>query len=673
MPSWLRRAAAPAALAGAVILFYWKLVFAGSATWTQTGDHLNLVLPWWEEVAGQIQRGVLPLWDPWSWGGQPLAGQGQPGAFYPLNWLLFALPLRNGWLQASVLNGWFVAVHVLAGWFAYALARELGRTRAASVLCGLVFGLGGYMGQCDGPQMLNGGVWAPAVFWMLARWMRTGAMSDAALSGLALGMSWLSGHPQAPLLITLAAAGGWLFAAVPASWLRDWRLTRGRALAAAAVSFAIGGLVAAAQVLPLLEYGRYALRFAGGAEPFGFDEKIPYSLHAPFALQPVQVFGIVIPRLVEGMESPWIGFAAAALALFGISAGWREVRVRFLAVLAVAALLYALGPNSLLHGVMYAVVPLLDKARVPGAASVLFTMAAACLAAFGLDYARRRWPAAAAVLPLVVLFELYAGAPPLLDLQEARAWELKSLSAHADVAAFLRDSYPGRFFFSTEELAYNMGEWYALPALNGFAAGVPAGLWKLNVFAAPVQRLMGVRYHVGSKPLMEGLPEVFVGSSGLRVFAAPDPLPRAWIVHQVGRVETVEQGVALVHDAGYDPGRYSYVVRRDPPSLEECSGSEAEVLAYETERVRIRARTRCRGLLILSDTWFPGWKAWVDGREAEILPAYGALRGVVVEAGAHEVEMRYRPASVALGAALSFAGLVAAALLVWRGRGSHTG
>ena len=55
------------------------------------------------------------MWDPYSWAGQPLFGQAQPGAAYPINWLLFWMPLDHGWLRQDVLHWWYVLVHYLAG------------------------------------------------------------------------------------------------------------------------------------------------------------------------------------------------------------------------------------------------------------------------------------------------------------------------------------------------------------------------------------------------------------------------------------------------------------------------------------------------------------------------------------------------------------------------------
>jgi uncharacterized membrane protein YfhO len=73
-------------------------------------------------------------------------------------------------------------------------------------------------------------------------------------------------------------------------------------------------------------------------------------------------------------------------------------------------------------------------------------------------------------------------------------------------------------------------------------------------------------------------------------------------------------------------------------------------------------------MVILSDTWFPGWRATVDGKSATIHRAYGAVRGVIVEPGSHVIEMRYRPLSVFAGLGLTL--LAAATVLAARLRGA---
>ncbi len=61
------------------------------------------------------------------------------------------------------------------------------------------------------------------------------------------------------------------------------------------------------------------------------------------------------------------------------------------------------------------------------------------------------------------------------------------------------------------------------------------------------------------------------------------------------------------------------------------------------------------GYLVLTDTWYPGWQATVDGEPAEVLQANCAFRAVWLEVREHAVEMVYRPASVRIGGVISLA------------------
>jgi uncharacterized membrane protein YfhO len=76
-------------------------------------------------------------------------------------------------------------------------------------------------------------------------------------------------------------------------------------------------------------------------------------------------------------------------------------------------------------------------------------------------------------------------------------------------------------------------------------------------------------------------------------------------------------------------------------------------------------------ILVLNDSFHPGWQATVDGKPVEILRANGFVRGVPVETGTHEVEFVYRPAGLRRGLPLSVLGLAIAVSFVRRGRGER--
>jgi uncharacterized membrane protein YfhO len=92
-----------------------------------------------------------------------------------------------------------------------------------------------------------------------------------------------------------------------------------------------------------------------------------------------------------------------------------------------------------------------------------------------------------------------------------------------------------------------------------------------------------------------------------------------------------------------------------------------ELLEHGADRLLIRANLLCPGMVILSDTYFPGWRARVDRKAAQIYEVNGAMRGVMVPAGLHSVTMRYRPASVIVGGALTLVGILGALGLVAAG------
>ena len=100
------------------------------------------------------------------------------------------------------------------------------------------------------------------------------------------------------------------------------------------------------------------------------------------------------------------------------------------------------------------------------------------------------------------------------------------------------------------------------------------------------------------------------------------------------------------------------------PPLETCGG--ADKVRWVDERpssVRVGVEMACKGLLVVSDNWYPGWHADIDGKSTGIWKVNTAIRGVVVAPGRHVVTMRYRPFSVYFGLLLTLLGLGAAVLL----------
>jgi uncharacterized membrane protein YfhO len=84
-----------------------------------------------------------------------------------------------------------------------------------------------------------------------------------------------------------------------------------------------------------------------------------------------------------------------------------------------------------------------------------------------------------------------------------------------------------------------------------------------------------------------------------------------------------------------------------------CGESKAVFERDETEDIVVRTECPSEGLLVLRDSWYPGWMAFVDGKKVPILRINGCFRGVMVPAGGHMLRFVYRPTLVYTAGLLS--------------------
>jgi hypothetical protein len=149
------------------------------------------------------------------------------------------------------------------------------------------------------------------------------------------------------------------------------------------------------------------------------------------------------------------------------------------------------------------------------------------------------------------------------------------------------------------------------------------------------------------------------------------PVPRARIVHRTVVVADEKEALAwTVRNASR--ARATVVLEEEPPMAPvEPPGGATEATSITADAptlVALRATLASPGLLVLADTWYPGWTVRVDGRSARLLRADHAFRAVTLPAGEHRVEFRYVPTWLVPGTMLGVlgAGCLLACVLVGR-------
>lgn len=434
--------------------------------------------------------------------------------------------------------------------------------------------------------------------------------------------------------------------------------------------------------------------------------------------------------LFDSFRAPgrWLlvsSFAIAGLAAHGLDAlGWRAAAdARERSVRSYALTVAAVGGGAILfswRSEMVHAIHWLPHARV----AVLWLGAAlgtAALAVAGLTL-RGRWPAAliAASLALELVYagremeynqpgpaDLYSSAPSIATYlaDQTRADEptprVLSLAAEERLdAERLRRAVPSaagearRHAATKEVLRPNLGVVYRLPTLDGYDGGllplrsfanfktllvtdeqpVPHYTLAPQAPARPDARLLGalnVRYLLLDGRLGAPGPGWTAreqGPGAAWLYENDTVLPRAFVVTDVRAEPDPQRALRLL--GALDP-RSSVVIERPIAGLEPSAvaspGAPARVTHYSDTDVLVEATGP--GLLLLSETYYPGWRASVDGKQAPLVRANVHLRGVPLEPGPHTIRVWYDPLSVKVGfglSALAVLGNVGALGFAWR-------
>lgn len=669
------------------------------------GDLVNYFYPLNRLAAERLSAGELPLWNPDACSGIPLLATLQVAVFYPGTWLSVALPSAQA--MPLVLG----IECLLGGGFCVLLFLRWGAGSVSAAAGGLLFVYACLLGQTFWPPQVHTIVWLP---WLLLcveslarRWQWRWWV------GLALGtaLQILAGFPQ-------YVAYTWYLLG-PYALLRMWACREpalGPRLAGLALAAALGLGLAAVQLLPTLE----AASLSGRGTSLT-PEEIHYltGLDAPLA----PFFANVIdptPKLRafdfrDG--SGYLGLVTLPLLLIGAVFGRPRGIVLLMLAVGGAALLLSFGYRGPTRGLyeIYAALPAGDLFRTPERFRLLVFFSAISVAVLGLAQVERRLPdvvrirspwarvaarACPAAIGLLLAVDLAASTGAYGSLRAfPSAW---SQVFHAKGATVIAADELARLDPGPQNGRVELLDVWPLtapapirvpriacyeplaprpwPELFERMGGDP--VWGQLFFDLDPDRFAAfydaasVRHIVvhsgrGVGPVL--LARHWHGKLGppepapmpgleIEVRSNDDALPRAYRIERF-EVATVDE--ALEHLTRGDVDfRELALVDRDPGlSSGERGASPARITLYEPERVEIQVEGEREALLVLTDTWYPGWSATLDGNEREILRANGVYRAVSVPPGHHRVVFEYRPASLGAGIALSVVSAAALGLV----------
>jgi hypothetical protein len=531
-------------------------------------------------------------------------------------------------------------------------------SRPACLFGALAFALSGtqlsilYAGHTNNVMAIAMIPWA---FWGMALALRDARPTRGVLVlGTALALQVLSLGMQvgAYTLLGLAAFGAadpLAEAARPLS-RRGWRCAL---LLACALCLAF--LLSAPQLLPTLQYKAYSLRERFSYEDFtswSFPPRESLTWFLPGA------FGWLSPAYHGEwpfcLSSEYFGLLPWMLALAAAFGRERRRGFVFFAGLASFSFLAALGKWTPLHLVFYHL-PVFSGFRTWARFLCLLTFSVCALAAMGWETLAKRSPAG-----------IPSRAVALAGLMAFHLWDVHGMHRRflvfVDPGPYIRrpvycenipDPAAAEPFRVDEEddkvWGPNRGMLWGYESASGYH-GLPlhsqaALAEKMKARPGEYRRLLGVRAVLSR----EGKDVQVTRTEGLG---------RAFLVPRARAVPTAGEALDAMGDTSLAVDRET--VWTGPPLEGGGAGPEGEVrwISRDAGGFELSVSTPLEQALIVSQAWYPGWKAWIDREETAVYLADGALQGIRVARGVHKVVFRFESPAFNMGRWLAGLGLV---------------
>ena len=694
-------------------------------------DQIEQMIPWTTLAWTQVHHGQLPLWNPYSALGMPLAFNWQSATFGVPALVGYLFPLRLAYTAQ------IVTTLVIAGSGVYVLGRVLRCGVLASVFAGTVFELSGaFMAWLGWPisSVMSWVGWLFAAAILVIRGAHRAR--DIFFFAVVLALAVYAGQPDALSVLAVAFAVFLVVVFV----LRVPRLGGSgvilRAVLDLVVATIAGIALAAPLALPGFQLTRMSTRIVSG-RAFSGDQAVPLYYLPHFLFPGLNGY------LVTG-DTAYMGVIVVVLAVGAVGMRWRQPEI--VALVAVGIVMVGL---SFSQPVISAATKLVGSQTVRWPrAIVLVAFAVAILAGLGMDVLVRAWRDRAVVRWLGAGF-LVAGAVLFVLL----------LVGGGDLSGALAATRATNFIWPTVQIALglavigilalartrpkwqrarsllrwaDLGWWAALAMLlceTAFLVGVGAPLWTSSSSYLPSTATeVAFKRAVGSSIVGNGVPEACI-TLGIRVnlnvvygiqeFAVYDPMiPRAYFqtwkasTGQPQRVAGYPQysffcpgvtsaaegrrfGVSFVLEPHGAPGPRGAVfdttvggedLYRVPGAAAatltpvtasgglpspDARGTAVAVTHPDPASWKLEVHARSSSVLRLRLTAAPGWRGSIDGKPLVLTRFSGVMLQARIPAGAHTVELRYWPSTFTDGIVLavcSAAGLALGLVVTWRTR-----
>jgi hypothetical protein len=655
----------------------------------------HLPLAWF--IARCARLHSLPLWNPFSYCGMPIHADIQAQLFYPITWI--AILIANWWGGQKLFYWleWMNPLHMmLGGLFAFILFKKLKCSNWVAFFGGTVYEISPFfVSEAQHLGSICSAAWFPLTILSIVELAQRFTKRWLAILSISIAMSLFAGFPATTLVVLFFC--GLLATALVITKEANWRL-----LLSYASGCVLGACIAGVQLLPTMRLSglslasiRWQWKANGGGLPFealaSFFWPNYYHIFTPFDRARYK-----LPYDFTGLYTH-CGFLAVPLLLAAPLFFRKSKMLAISFALFAISIVWMLGDHTPIYPPIFHHLPhFLQGAIYAECANLGFSMLAAIVVTLVLSQISGK-------LPKVLLAVLIVGNSwNLIKMGANRTFNTADGSWKVATQKWFDGGYafpeviekwtritnpPLRIdFLEKDDLDLRpRAEIAQLPTSDGDNPFMPLRYYHLRLtysgdafwnrtqllhsLDSPWIRALNVGY------VFENLnaPKRAVAAGGgvevlpfisLHAYKIDDPMPRFYLANHVRAVRNEAEALAIVRQPGFDPAKETIVEGLDPRQQEVGGGVEVHVLSYENNRIELSVNSPAPSFLVTSETFYPGWKATVNGQPAPILPTNVAFRGIPLEAGENRIVMTYFPVLLVVGLIVSVLACAGAMMLL---------
>jgi hypothetical protein len=668
-------------------LFY-TLDFGQSDIW-------NFNYPIKDFLADSLKKGELPFWSKDVGTGFPFFAEGQIGALNLSNLILFYfLP---AWLAFNIS---YIVIFFTSSLGCFFFLKKHSISNCSSLFGSIVFSFSSFFVlHISHFNLIQAASFLPWLFLCLENLMENSNKKNFLLFAFFLSQLIFSGHPQITFIIMLGLGLYFIFLV-----FTNYKSVKAKIAKVVIfiIALSLGISLSAPQILPSLQLTKQSFR-QSGLSP-GSIFQYPYPLEHILSFVNPNIFGTPKNGTYPPFNQSWgiywentgyVGILPVILLIFFLFKTNKHKVEKFFLKLLILSLLLVWGGSSPLYFLFS--FPGFNYFRVPSRFLLLVIFSLTFLAAFNLNgfvktlisrFRLKRLPAKSFITWLIVIvgfFDLfyfgYAYHPTVSVENALRQPEsLQLIKTGERVYTDLGQLYLWNQIFFTSGwqnidpflyfkngLAPDLNLIYDIPNINAFY-GLPPKRQQFyqQSLSKKLIDLASAKYIIITKAIAEDLYQNVVLINTIHpsdnklpdyfIYQNNNALPRFRLITDYIVEKTSQGALIALNNPDFSASQAAVLESDLEGNFSELTQKNIAVIKDADQEIILNTQTDKKSLLLIADSFYPEWKAKINGQTTEILPANINQKAIILPPGKNKVEIFYSARSFKVGLIFSCLG-----------------